>query len=299
MVTARRRRIGAAGALLLAVACRSAAPPAGTAALAAAPSRFARLDGMRIHYKSLGSGSPTLVFVHGWSGDLNVWRMQAKALARSSRLVFVDLPGHGRSDKPAIAYTMDLFARAVNAVLLDADVSRAVLIGHSMGTPVVRQFFRLFPEKTAALVAVDGALRPFTLDRTAVAKFIAPYRAADYQEAAGRFIAAMFPNPGTEKLRDEVVATVRGTPQHVMVGAFEGMFDPAIWKEDPITVPLLVVLAKSPFWTPDYEAFVSGLAADVDYRVVEGPGHFLMMERPQALDEALAEFLAARGLLRS
>ena len=56
---------------------------------------------------------------------------------------------------------MDLFARAVEAVRAAAGVDRVVLVGHSMGTPVVRQFYRLFPKKTLGLVAVDGSLRPF------------------------------------------------------------------------------------------------------------------------------------------
>ncbi len=50
-------------------------------------------------------------------------------------MITVDLPGHGESDKPQIAYTMDLFARAVEAVMRDAGVDQAVLVGHSMGTP--------------------------------------------------------------------------------------------------------------------------------------------------------------------
>ncbi len=56
---------------------------------------------------------------------------------------------------------MDLFAAAIDAVMKDAKVERAVLVGHSMGTPVVRQFYRKYPKKTLAIVIVDGGLRPF------------------------------------------------------------------------------------------------------------------------------------------
>jgi pimeloyl-ACP methyl ester carboxylesterase len=77
----------------------------------------------------------------------------------SLHLIAVDLVGHGKSDKPHVRYTMEVFARSIDSVLTDAKIKRAVLVGHSMGTPVVRQFLRLFPEKTAGLVIVDGALR--------------------------------------------------------------------------------------------------------------------------------------------
>jgi pimeloyl-ACP methyl ester carboxylesterase len=124
----------ALASLLLSALPRSEAPEA--------PSRFATLDGHRIHYQVAGSGPQTLLFVHGWSCDLSVWRLQVPAFASKARVIVIDLPGHGRSDAPDIPYTMDLFAKAVDAVLRDAGLSRAILIGHSMGTPVVRQFYR-------------------------------------------------------------------------------------------------------------------------------------------------------------
>ena len=75
-------------------------------------------------------------------------------------MIAIDLPGHGQSDKPQVTYSMDYFARAVEAVMNDAKAKRAVLVGHSMGTPVARQFYRKYPQKTLAIVIVDGVLRP-------------------------------------------------------------------------------------------------------------------------------------------
>src|SRR5262245_54992682 len=138
---------------LLALPAR-AEPPAGL--LDKAPSRFATSDGVRVHYKSLGEGKTALVLVHGWSCDHTLWREQAAEFAGKVRDVALDLPGHGRSDRPEVAYTIDRFARAVDAVLTDAGVKSAVLAGHSMGSPVVRHFYRLHPKKVKGLVIVDG-----------------------------------------------------------------------------------------------------------------------------------------------
>ncbi|MDQ2978707.1 MAG: alpha/beta fold hydrolase [Acidobacteriota bacterium] len=255
-----------------------------------APSRFATLDGNRIHYQVAGSGPKTLVFVHGWSCDLSVWRFQVPAFAPKARVIVLDLPGHGRSDAPQIAYTMDFFARAIDAVLRDAGVSRATLIGHSMGTPVVRQFFRRFPEKTAALVAVDGSLRVLISDAEARERFLAPYRGPEYRERLERFADAMF-SADQAQLRDPMKAVMTKTPQHVLVSAAESMLDPANFREDPIRVPLLSVLAKSPFWGEDYEAFLRGLAPQLDFKVMEGVRHFLMLEKPDEFNAILAAFL--------
>jgi pimeloyl-ACP methyl ester carboxylesterase len=111
-----------------------------------ASSRYANLDKSRVHYKSFGEGKTAVVFIHGAFCDLTAWRFQVPAFAHKGRLVLIDLPGHGQSDKPKVEYTMDLFARAVDAVLKDAGIEKAVLVGHSMGTPVARQFWRLYPE---------------------------------------------------------------------------------------------------------------------------------------------------------
>ncbi|MGH9315507.1 MAG: alpha/beta fold hydrolase [Thermoanaerobaculia bacterium] len=266
--------------------------------LARAPSHFATLDGWRIHYKSLGRGRQTLIFLHGWTCDLEFWRFQTPFFAKHSRVLAIDLPGHGQSEKPEIPYTMDLFARAVDAVMRHEGVDSTVLVGHSMGTPVARQFYRLFPGKTLAIVSVDGSLRALLTDPAQVEKFLAPYRAPDYKEALGKMADSMFSAATPPEMRVQMRDVMLATPQHVVVGAGEAMFDPSIWKDDPIEVPVLVVLAKSPFWTADYETYVRRVCPYLEYRVLEGVGHFLMVDRPQEFNEILSDFLWARGLMR-
>lgn len=261
-------------------------------------SGFAKLDGMRVHYESAGGGEEALVFVHGWTCDASFWRMQTPAFAARTRVLAVDLPGHGRSDKPeGAAYTMELFARAVEAVMRDAGVRRAVLVGHSMGVPVVRQFYRKYPERTLGLVLVDGGLRPFA-PRAMMEQFVAPLRGPNYREAAAKMADGMLRPVRSEALRAEIRAVMLAAPQHVAVGAMEGMLDEAVWKEDQIRVPVLAVLARSPFWPPDNEQFFRRVAPDLDYRMWEGVSHFLMMEKPDEFNRALAEFAAGRKLLR-
>src|SRR5262245_41584751 len=105
---------------------------------------FAKLDAMRVHYQNYGKGKDALVFVHGWTCNLTFWKANIPAFADQTRVIAIDLPGHGQSDKPQVTYSMDLFASAIDAVLRDAKVERATLVGHSMGTPVIRQFYRKY-----------------------------------------------------------------------------------------------------------------------------------------------------------
>lgn len=259
--------------------------------------RDAKLDGHRVHYETHGVGREALIFVHGWTCNLSFWSRQVPAFATKTRVIAIDLPGHGQSDKPQVNYTMDLFARAVDAVLVDAGVDRAVLVGHSMGTPVIREFYRKYPRKTLALVIVDGPLRAFG-DRKMMEQFLAPLRGPGYKEAASRFIDSMFGQSATAEMRAEIKNSMLSTPQSVAVSAMEGMADVSIWKQDKITVPTLAIMAKSGFLPADAEQFYRGIAPNIDYQMWEGVGHFLMMEKPGEFNDVLAGFLMKNGLLK-
>src|SRR5205807_1538436 len=169
------------------------------------------LDGAKIHYTNYGQGETALLFVHGWSCDETVWSEQAPALAQKMRVITIDLPGHGQSEKPHVAYTTDLYARAIFVVLRDANVMSAVLVAHSNGTAAIRQVFRRFPATVSALVIVEGGLRPF-VDAESMEKFIAPLRGDHYEEAAGKFIDGMTHPIKDEKLRDRIKTLMLRTP---------------------------------------------------------------------------------------
>ena len=263
---------------------------------AAGESRSAKLDGARVHYMNYGKGDEALVLIHGWTMNVDNWRDQIPDFAKRSRVIAVDLPGHGQSDKPQIAYSMDYFARAVEAVMRDAKVKRAVLVGHSMGTPVARQFYRKYPEKTLAIVIVDGVLRPLG-DKAMMDQMIAGFRGPKYKDVIIQMLTQMKGGLAAEAM-ERITTSSLSTPQNVIVSAMEGMADPAIWGEDKITVPVLAIMAKNPFFPPNIEELSRGIAPNMDFRMWESVGHFVMMEKPKEFNEAVLAFLEKNKLLQ-
>lgn len=274
-------------------------------------SRFTKLDGARIHYVNYGKGDEAMVLIHGWSQNLDAWRDNVNDFASRYRVIVIELPGHGQSEKPeamvkgetaadpgkTTLYSMDHFARAVEAVMRDAKVKRAVLVGHSMGTPVARQFYRKYPEKTLAIVIVDGSLRPFA-DKAVMDQMIAGFRGPKYRDVIGQMMGGISgPNLSTE-IKDRISASSNNTPQHVLVSAFEGMADPSIWGEDKINVPVLAIMAKTQLLPPNAEESFRAIAPMIDFRIWEGVGHFLMMEKPKEFDAAVLGFLDQKKLLK-
>jgi pimeloyl-ACP methyl ester carboxylesterase len=119
----------------------------------------ATVDGAKIHFSAYGKGPNTVVFIHGWTCNETSWSPQVPVFQKDYRVVTIDLPGHGKSefvkDK---TLSMDVFARAIEAVRAEIQVDKIVLVGHSMGAAVIWQYTVRYPQHVAALVPVDGQL---------------------------------------------------------------------------------------------------------------------------------------------
>ncbi|MBN1203978.1 MAG: alpha/beta hydrolase [Myxococcaceae bacterium] len=104
-------------------------------------------------------GQRTLVFIHGLGSYLKFWRYQLDTFAAQGyRVIAVDLPGYGKSDKPAtFPYTMEAMADAVRELVLALGVDRPVLVGHSMGGQTALSYAIRYPEEPAALVLTSPA----------------------------------------------------------------------------------------------------------------------------------------------
>ncbi len=281
----------------LCVLCAFVVTSAGSAA--EFDSHFAKLGDVRIHYQSLGTGDSAVVLIHGWTCDSTFWKRQVSALAGKGRLLLIDLPGHGKSDKPKVDYTMAYFARAIAAMLDDAGVKSAVLVGHSMGTPVARQFYRLYPKRTRAIVAVDGALHREVDTQAEVDRYVQQFSGPDYKEQIAKTVETMFAKSTPAGDRRHILTTMQSAPQHVVASAMKGMLALDIWKaDDPIGVPLLVVVAKQPYWPADHEQRVKKLNAKAEYRALDGAGHFLMVDKPETFNKLLLDFLAQVSALK-
>ncbi|MBU2546934.1 MAG: alpha/beta hydrolase [Proteobacteria bacterium] len=265
-------------------------------------SAWAELDGLRVHYLDYGQGEAALVFIHGWACDSSFWRLQEPVFSDGHRVLLVDLPGHGQSDKPEIVYTQALFARSIQAVLDNAGVTSAVLIGHSMGFSVARRHALDHPGRCAALVSVDGTMLrvprdPTRLDvwRAEYQAFVDRFRVTDYQRAAEAYIRFMFADATPEGLRREITAKMLATPRHVALSALANIGDPSIWPETVFNKPTLAALARQSWYRADDESYMRRLFPRLEYQAWTDVGHFLMMDRPDRFNRTLLKFLASIG----
>jgi pimeloyl-ACP methyl ester carboxylesterase len=251
----------------------------------------ASVDGINIHSTVTGAGPKTVILVHGWTCDETTWSEQVGALAARYRVVTLDLPGHGKSGAPKDGkLSMDLFARAIDAVREEVGTGRVTLVGHSMGTPVVIQYARLYPEHTSALVFVDGVTNMnVARNRPDRSQWVGEHG----QKNRERMVQGMFTPATTPELRAKIQAMMLAAPETTAAGAMEAMFDPAIWKGDVFTVPALGLYADKSA-AGGTEAYRKEHFPKMEYHEIAGTGHFLMLEKPAEFNRLLLEFLDKR-----
>jgi pimeloyl-ACP methyl ester carboxylesterase len=255
--------------------------------LATGPAVAASVGDLDIHSTVQGQGSKTIVFVHGWTCDATSWAGQVSALAEGYRVVTLDLPGHGRSEAPAQAdFSMDLFAKAVEAVRAEVGADKVVLVGHSMGAAVIREYALDYPEHVAGLVAVDGPL-----DMRPLANF--PGFGPLTREARTAMIEGMFVPSTSPELRAQILAMMLGAPDATAAGAMAAMFDPKNQSEQKIMAPALSIFAGNSNFATDQSA--KEMLPNWSSEQFAGTGHFLMMEQPARFNAALRTFVEQRA----
>jgi pimeloyl-ACP methyl ester carboxylesterase len=249
----------------------------------------ATIDGVPLHASISGKGPKTVILIHGWTCDVTSWKSQVSPLSRNYRVITLDLPGHGQSRWPENGkLSMDLFARAVEAVRSEAKTERVVLAGHSMGTAVILQYARLFPEHVAGLVFVDGMVyMPPNLKETR--SFAEQFGGPNGLKAREAMIRRMFTFATTPEMQKHILKMMLGAPAETAVGAMKAVMDPATWKEDVFAQPVLGLYAEGS--SNRNSEYMQGHFPKMDYKEIPGTGHFLMLEKPAEFNRLLMEFL--------
>jgi pimeloyl-ACP methyl ester carboxylesterase len=259
--------------------------------LLAAVHTVASADGVPIRYEASGKGGPAIVFVHGWCCDRHYWDAQIPHFAKTHRVVALDLGGHGESGRGRKAWTVSAFADDVKAVVNALHLERVVLVGHSMGGPVIVEAARKMPTQALAIVPVDIFNSVGTNSSPEAREaFIAPME-TDFKTATKEFVAKYLFNPGTDPtLVERISSAMASMPTEIGVGAMRGLwaYDSAQALAD-VKVPIHVI--NSDRRSTDLEA-ARRYAPQFEMVAMKGVGHFVMIEDPATFNRLLDEELA-------
>jgi pimeloyl-ACP methyl ester carboxylesterase len=239
----------------------------------------------------------TIVFVHGAGLDHSWWGLQSRYFGyHGYNVLAVDLPGHGRSEGPALA-SVAAMADWVFALLKELKIDKAMLVGHSMGALTALEFAARHPQ-SAERIALIGVAYPMKVSDgfldAARRNDPAAYDMDTIWAHAAQVPFSGNPNPGMWMYGDTLARLSRLAPGVLHAGlaacnAYAGGMEAAA----KVKCPALFVLGARDMMTPPRAAqdLVKALAGSKTVNV--GPsGHSLMAESPDATLDALIAFLA-------
>lgn len=256
-----------------------------------------------MHFVRSGAGAPALLFVHGFACTHEDWRAQVVHFEKAHEVVACDLRGHGETPGRPHECSIEHYGGDVAALANNLGLERCVLIGHSMGCRVVLEANRLIGEKVAGVVLVDGSRLADGDPAAAEAAARASLAKVGYAAFAESLFRQMFfkPSPGAEAIVRRAVSS-------------SAEFGPELWPRmarwdaqsmdaacDAVRAPLLVIqtttrdagLRRAPLkigQTSPWLDYVKGKGARIE--IVPDTGHFPQLERPDRVNQLIADFLA-------
>ena len=242
-----------------------------------------------VFYQAAGHG-PAVLLTHGFAATSAMWAGQVTAWSGDHRVLTWDIRGHGASQaSPDLAAYTEAVCTADMAAVLDAEgVERAVVGGLSLGGYLSLAFRLDYPERVAGLILADTGpgfrrsepRQQWNEDARRTAESIE-------RDGADRRAAAMGVDPSTHRSTDGLARAARGILPQADSRVIESLPD--------IDLPTLVVVgeADTPFrGSADYLAAKIPGATKV---VIPGAGHAANIDRPEAFNVAVADFLARAG----
>jgi pimeloyl-ACP methyl ester carboxylesterase len=250
--------------------------------------------GLRLYYGVSGSGPPVLWHTGG-CGDSTMWETAGyiAALPGYRHLLF-DHRGHGRSEAPPTiaGHRMSCYVDDVIAVLDDAGIERAVLVGYSMGGRVAYAVAGSHPRRLGGVIGLDSV--PDRVEKPAELRSDAGKVMAEGTRAVIQEMADGETEPPPPWLLEHLCTTDAAT----FAGAFEAYATaPPFWPPDRITVPTLFLLGVGEGDGDWWARGQSAAAAMPDARAVALPGlrHLQAFWRTDVTLPAVEQFLAERS----
>jgi pimeloyl-ACP methyl ester carboxylesterase len=253
---------------------------------------IATSDGAQLHYTSTGTGTKTLVLVHGWQVSSAIWNLVVDGLATKYRLILVDLRGAGASNTAPGPYTVEQFSEDLFHLVTQLALKDIVLVGHSAGGAIAQRFAVDHGELLAGLVLIS-AVPASGLD-------LPPEFQAFFRSAAGNrsqtealwhnFIANPLPSETFTMLLDSSM-TVK--PEACLEGFDSWRQQDFANEVENIKTPTLVIApsADNPM-TPDFlrEKIVE-IIPNSRLTVIESTSHYPQLEQPQELVKLIGQFV--------
>jgi pimeloyl-ACP methyl ester carboxylesterase len=248
------------------------------------------IDGRKIAcWVNNGSFLPdrkTLVFIHGSGGDHTNWIRQYTSMKNTFNIAVLDLPGHGRSEGPG-EQNVAAYVEWVKKIIDGLGIFNPLLIGHSLGAAIALGFIIRYDGSAAAVVPVGGGVK------MPVNPLILEGLKQDPASIVGMAAKFSVAKQNREKFLGLIAGSLLRINPEILHGDFSACNDLDITEAVAgIRVPALVVCgAEDKMTPPSLSQFIRDCIPGARLALIEGAGHFVMMENPEAFNATLTDFV--------
>lgn len=255
--------------------------------------KVASFDGTEIYCESRGDGETALLFLHGWCGTHDYWKHQVDAFAKDYRVVTIDQAGHGASGKDRKEWTIDSLAADVAAVVDALKLKRVVLVGHSMGGPVSMAAAPKLPGTVVGIVGVDTLHNvEFRWNPEEANGFLAGLK-NDFPGTLRAGLKGLNRDDVDPALLESLTADALERDPVMALGLMTDMTGLDESKlMSAVKAPIRCINAAPSFaYALPTQVETNRKYADYDAVIMEGVGHYPMLETPEEFNSRLAEVL--------
>ncbi|WP_245607080.1 alpha/beta fold hydrolase [Pseudonocardia spinosispora] len=267
---------------------------------------FCQVDGLKVAYREAGTG-PAVLLVHGWPTSSYLWRNVLPAIAEHNRVVAVDLPGFGESDKPLRRYDFAFFDRFLDGFLAELGIGKVALGVHDIGGPIALHWALNRLDRLTGLALLNTLVYPEFSEEAIdfVRTLLSPDRRAQLTGPEGLAEILRAGVADGPMLSDEVIAAVRAPfvteqAQRALAAAGSGLsvsgFEDIARLLPEVAVPVRVVYGVRDRLLPDIEDTVAKLRVDLPHAEITSlpdNGHFIQEESPAQVAALLTTFFTA------
>lgn len=112
-------------------------------------------DGVSISFDNKGEGEPAIILVHGWSNTREIWDSQLPFFLEKYQVIAVDLPGFGKSGNNRSDWSIASYGEDISNIIQELNLNKVVLVGFSLGAPIVIEAAIKMPDQVIGVVLVD------------------------------------------------------------------------------------------------------------------------------------------------
>ncbi len=252
---------------------------------------FARRDNLSLYYERAGSGSPPVVFIHGWCCDHTFFAPQYDHFSASHAVMAYDLRGCGRSDRTAGGYDIPDLADDLAWLCHALGISGAIVIGHSLGGMIAIELAARYPALVRAVIADDpGPIDPLPETRRVYQEFIANMAGADGEAARRAWVEDTAETTEGDELRRRIVETMCAVPRDIAAAVIRGAITwDGVGALAACKVPTLVL--RSILGGSNAPPRLLAHKADLHFGVTVGAGHFHQLDAADQVTPMMRRFI--------